>query len=411
MTSCSSVPLRRLPVSTSPPNVYLSGIVAYFAPYYVLRSIPHNYQPVNRGVVPGPIVVVSASIGAGHDGAAAELTRRLRATGLNVQRHDFLDLLPGRLGGWIRLGYATQLRVAPGSWGWLLGTLDHPVLAVLVSWLCVRVSGRRLRAAVGSQPGAVVSTYPLASQALGRMRRSGQLPAPVITYLTDLSVHRLWIANGVDAHIALHQVAALQALRWGAGSISVTSPAVPPGFRPADCAAERRADRMRFGLPEDAPLSLVVAGSWGVGEVDQTVDDINACGVVRVVVACGRNEPLRQRLARSGAAIALGWTDQMPALVRACDVVVQNAGGLSSLEALSSGVPVVSYRCVPGHGLTNAQALDDAGWAVWVHDAAELTTALKRAVTGEDGPPPIHPGADPAAVIAALAGTGRRVPA
>jgi UDP-N-acetylglucosamine:LPS N-acetylglucosamine transferase len=369
--------------------------VAYFAPYYVLRSIPHNRQRVKWGVVPGPIVVVSASIGAGHDGAAAELTRRLRAKGLVVQRHDFLDLLPGRLGGWIRLAYATQLRVAPGSWGWLLRALDQPALALMVGWLCVRVSGRRLRGAVGAKPGAVVSTYPLASQALGRMRRNGQASAPVITYLTDLSVHRLWIADGVDAHIALHEVAAIQAARWGARSISITAPAVAPGFRPAHSAAERSADRIRFGLPKDAPLSLVVAGSWGVGEVDQAVDDINACGVVRVVVACGRNDALRQRLARSGAAIALGWTDQMPALIRACDVVVQNAGGLSSLEALSSGVP----------------ALDDAGWAVWVHDVAALTTALKRALTGEDSPPPIHHGIDPAAVLAALAGVERRIPA
>jgi hypothetical protein len=32
----------------------------------------------------GPIVVISASIGAGHDGTAAELARRLRTSGLEV---------------------------------------------------------------------------------------------------------------------------------------------------------------------------------------------------------------------------------------------------------------------------------------------------------------------------------------
>jgi hypothetical protein len=41
-----------------------------------------------------PVVVVSASIGAGHDGAAAEITRRLCMAGVPVRRVDYLDLLP-----------------------------------------------------------------------------------------------------------------------------------------------------------------------------------------------------------------------------------------------------------------------------------------------------------------------------
>ncbi|GAA0545938.1 hypothetical protein GCM10010172_29450 [Paractinoplanes ferrugineus] len=38
------------------------------------------------------IVVVSASVGAGHDGVARELGRRFTADGFTVTHHDFLDL-------------------------------------------------------------------------------------------------------------------------------------------------------------------------------------------------------------------------------------------------------------------------------------------------------------------------------
>jgi UDP-N-acetylglucosamine:LPS N-acetylglucosamine transferase len=61
--------------------------------------------------------------------------------------------------------------------------------------------------------------------------------------------------------------------------------------------------------------------------------------------------------------------------------VVQNAGGLTSLEALASGVPVVTYRELPGHGRTNAQALADAGWAAWARDADDLPRVLGTALT------------------------------
>jgi UDP-N-acetylglucosamine:LPS N-acetylglucosamine transferase len=351
------------------------------------------------------ITVVSASVGAGHDGAARELARRLTERGFQVDCHDFLDLLPAALGRALRSTYALQLRVAPDSWGWLLTVLcRHRSLTAAASGLC-RLATTRLCRIVPADTAAVVSTYPLASQALAGMRRRGLLDAPVITYLTDMSVHPLWVADGVDAHVALHPVAAGQAQRLGAAAVLVAKPAVPPGFRPPVSATERRAARLRFGLPhEQGPLALVVAGSWGVGDVEQTARDITATGLATPVVLCGLNTALRGAVTRSGAGIALGWVDNMPALLHACDVVIQNAGGLSSLEALAAGLPVISYRCLPGHGSTNAAALDLADWAPWVQRPEELADVLSASLAL-----PLRPAwvpaadTDPAAIIAGLA--------
>jgi UDP-N-acetylglucosamine:LPS N-acetylglucosamine transferase len=323
------------------------------------------------------VAVISGSVGAGHDGAARELVREFTAAGYAATRHDFLDLLGPRTGRALRAAYAAQLRVAPRSWGWLLGGLGrHPAFTAGVAALVDRVSARRMRAVLGPDVSAVVSTYPLASQALGRLRRRGELAAPVLTYLTDLSVHRLWVAPGVDRHLALHEVAAGQARALGATGVEVVRPAVAPAFRSA---APRP-------LPIDGPVALVVAGSWGVGDVADTAAEIAATGLATPVTVCGHNAELRRRITGSGTGLALGWVTDMPALVRAADVVVQNAGGLTSLEAMAAGVPVLSYRCLPGHGTTNADALDRAGLARWVRQPADLAPALKVALA--DGPGP-----------------------
>jgi UDP-N-acetylglucosamine:LPS N-acetylglucosamine transferase len=350
------------------------------------------------------IALVSASVGAGHDGAAAELARRLIDRGFEVDCHDFLDMLPAALGRTLRSSYALQLRVAPGSWGWLLTMLSrhHPALTA-ASGLC-RVAASRLRRNLPADTAAVVSTYPLASQALGGMRRRGLLEAPLITYLTDMSVHPLWVSRGADAHLALHPVAAFQAEVLGAAAVHVAGPAVPPAFRPAESATERRAAQLRFGLPQQRPLALVVAGSWGVGDVEQTARDITATGQSIPVVVCGHNQALREAITSSGAGIALGWVDDMPALLRACHVVIQNAGGLSCLEALATDLPVISYRCLPGHGATNAAALDLAGWVPWVQSPDQLAGVLAASLALPPTPATaLVTAADPAAIIAGLA--------
>jgi UDP-N-acetylglucosamine:LPS N-acetylglucosamine transferase len=70
----------------------------------------------------------------------------------------------------------------------------------------------------------------------------------------------------------------------------------------------------------------------------------------------------------------------MPELMRACDVVVQNAGGLTTSEALASGLPVVTYRCLPGHGRSNAAVLDADGTVPWLRTPADLAPGLARAL-------------------------------
>ncbi|GAA1814231.1 glycosyltransferase [Planosporangium flavigriseum] len=340
----------------------------------------------------GRVVVVSASVGAGHDGAAAELTRQLRAAGLTVDRHDFLDILPRGWGRLVRSVYRAELTVAPRTWGWVANATGSSATSTRTSAGLSRVAGARMMEAVGSDPSVVLSTYPLASQLLGRLRQEGRLTAPAATFLTDMSVHPLWVAPGVDAHLALHPVPATQARSLGARNTVVAGAAVAPGFRPRRDDPERLAARRAFGLPGHARLALVVAGSWGVGSVGRSARDIADTGLAVPVVVCGRNEPLRKRLSRDRRVITLGWVDDMATLIRACDLVVQNAGGLSSLESLASGVPVLTYRCLPGHGETNAAALERAGWAEWVQHRRDLGTALTRtfALPGPSTFPRIH---------------------
>jgi UDP-N-acetylglucosamine:LPS N-acetylglucosamine transferase len=331
--------------------------------------------------IPRRIAVISASFGAGHDGAARQLVREFSAAGYSVTCHDFLDLIWGPLGRTLRRTYENQLKVAPGSWGWLLGNLDrHHWLNSRACGASARAGRRRTRAVLGPGPVAVISTYPLASQVLGLLRRRGELTAPAFTFLTDMSVHPLWVSEGIDLHLALHEVAAEQARAWGATRVEVVRPAVDPAFAAPATVTERAAARLRYGLPVDGPVALVVAGSWGVGEVERTAAEITATGLATAVTLCGRNEELRRRITEAGNGVALGWVGEMPALVRAADVVVQNAGGLTSLEAMSAGVPVLSYRCLPGHGTTNAAALDRARLAPWITGPQALAPALDWAL-------------------------------
>ncbi len=316
------------------------------------------------------VAVVTGSYGAGHDAAARELATRLRGIGCEVETHDIVDLLPWRLGRFLRSAYYTQVRRVPGSWGTTLRLLEPGRRAYGLVTRLLALAARATAAAVGDCD-LVLTTHPFAVQALGEARATGLLACPAVTYLTDSSVHALWVHPGIDLSLAIHRVAADDARRWGAVA-AVVSPLVP----------------QRTPAPGDDPLAslavvgsraLVTGGSLGIGQLEEACRDILATGLMTPVALCGRDDALRRRLSTVPGVIALGWRDDLDALLAASDCVVQNAGGFTSLEALASGVPVITYRPIPGHGEANSANLEKAGLVPWARNPDDLALLLAAA--------------------------------
>jgi UDP-N-acetylglucosamine:LPS N-acetylglucosamine transferase len=68
----------------------------------------------------------------------------------------------------------------------------------------------------------------------------------------------------------------------------------------------------------------------------------------------------------------------MAGLMAAADVLVENAGGLTSKEALRVGLPVVTFRPITGHGRHDAGALAALGLTDLVDDESGLRDVVVR---------------------------------
>src|SRR5436190_9473463 len=298
-----------------------------------------------------------------------------RSSDLRVEVVDFLDAVAFHIGPLLRWFYQVQLRMAP--WSYELSYKMAPALrapaVVLDTWL----TRRKLRRIIKDfRPDAIVSVYPLASLVLGRMRRKKHLRVPVLTYLTDFAVHSLWVHRGVDRHLAVSELSAEAAVSRGGRDARARGPLVSERFR--DATYDRDAVRTNLGLlPADRAV-LVVAGSWGVGDVVATVEAIGRSGEFHPITVCGHDDNLRAELEQRGYGTVIGWTDQMPALMSAADALVENAGGLTCMEAFAVGLPVITFRPIAGHGKDNAEMMARAGVNCYARDDDELHAILRE---------------------------------
>jgi diacylglycerol O-acyltransferase len=351
-------------------------------------SGPAAEVPTGRG--PGPVaaprrvLVVSADIGGGHHATGRALAAAVRARwpGASVTWVDTLEVM--HAGPAFRAVYRANVEWTPWLYNFFYDRIDRwrwfarAAKAVTSAWAAWGLRPVLDRVA----PDLIVSTYPLGSGGLARLRRRGELRAPVGAWISDFAPHPFWVYEELDLHVVMHPACVALARRAEPGARVRPAGALPvrPAFTPGDAGAARAA----LGLPAGRFTVLVACGVYAFGAVDEAVDALLRAGGdrVQVVVACGRNDALRAALAGRPEAgdrlVALGWTDRMPEVTRAADVVVTNAGGATALESLATGRPVLMFRPIAGHGRANAAAMADAGVAVLCAHGPALGRALRR---------------------------------
>ncbi len=265
---------------------------------------------------------------------------------------------------------------------WLL--MHFPPTRWLAGSLLSAISGRRLmRLIEAERPDVIVSTYPAATDVLGRLRQRGRLSAPVVSAITDLAALRFWSHPGVDLHLVTHPES-VEEVRSIAGSDTRVVPArglnSPDFLVPRDQADARQA----LDLPASGRVVVVSGGGWAVGDLGGAVEAALVHEEVFVVAACGRNEEVRSELEHAFAGEprvrAIGFTDQMSDLLAAADVLIHSTAGLTVLEAHVRGCRVVSYGWGRAHIRANNRAFERFGLAEVATDRDELAAALGRAL-------------------------------
>ncbi|WP_262418146.1 galactosyldiacylglycerol synthase [Streptomyces sp. SP2-10] len=323
------------------------------------------------------MLIVSASMGAGHDTVAGELARRAAAQGHEARVTDVLRLLPYGLGTGLRRGYRASVRHLPWVYAGVYGALLREGHGPRPSGVpLARLAGDRLTELVDRlDPDVVVSVFHLAAQLTGHLRERGALRVPSAVFLLDFAVHRQWLHPGNDRYLCLTDAAAAQVRRAVAAPVVTTGPVVAPAFRGPAPGADRWRERFAARAPGRPPV-LLSAGAWGAASRPAATARLLAAAGWLPVVLCGRDERLFARMSREPAAVALDWVDDMPGLLAACHALVDNAAGQTAVQALASGLPVIGHRPLPGHGADGVRRMAGLGLSALAPDGPALLAAL-----------------------------------
>jgi UDP-N-acetylglucosamine:LPS N-acetylglucosamine transferase len=367
--------------------------------------------------VPPRVLIITASVGEGHDLPARTLAAQLHGIDPHVEAviEDGLVAMDGlvrRLSDDMPRVIFFKAQVAWDALFWL--STSFPPTRRLAKWILMRSGAPGLlRLIERVQPDVVVSTFPHSTEVLGTLRRTGRLSVPAVAVVTDVAALHFWASPGIDLHLVT-QPEAIAEVRRVAGAETgvqcVTGLTDVRFERLRDPAAARAA----LALPADGRVVLVSGGGWGVGDVVGAVETaLTLTDVAQVVCLCGHSEPLRREMThRFGSVPRIrveGFTDRMPDWLAAADAIVHSTGGLTVFEALLSGCRPISYGWGRGHVRRHNAAFARYGLAQVVTSRRDLADALRRALDAERRPDRSYAGRpSAAAAVMDLVGRDRR---
>jgi UDP-N-acetylglucosamine:LPS N-acetylglucosamine transferase len=356
--------------------------------------------------MPKDAVLLGGPLGLGHEMMARCCEDLLDQSGWRTRRLDSMALL-GPWNGGVGARLFHRLVAVPGLYDGLhfahlrtgsrlADQMDRSATARLVP---------ALRADLDRQPAdLLLSVFATGASAAAKLKAEAPGLRTVVL-CTDVAVHRMWVAEGTDLFLVTSPAAAASVRRYlPRAPVAIVPPPVRSAFYAAPPQQQARA---ALGVPAHDFCVLIIDSGWGFGPLVESVSALAEAGV-HVLAVAGRQPRIERRLRELAATTPritpFGYTDRVPELMAAADLVMALPGATTCSEARVVGRHLLLLDVMPGHGRDNLLHELELGRAhACVPTPRGVTAsvlALRDAGISQEPPVPPAPRWEPAYVAA-----------
>ncbi len=327
------------------------------------------------------ILILSASFGGGHRSAAEALQRYLNAhyrRQVEVVVIDFFEEFAPSLNLLGKFAYSQSVQFFPELYGTFFDLTNKMPTNPVVHELAQVGYAKATNFIDAWHPHAVISTYPIAGGVVSDLKASRHRNLLAATVVTDYGVHRTWLHPATDIFfVASREVGediASRGVPWD--RISVSGIPIHERFsEPLD----RAACRLELGL--DNRFTVMLTSAAGTPSDLKDITTVLVASGIQIVAVTGTNKRLRRRLQsvqkRQPSAHVLGYVREMNRVMRASDVLVGKAGGLTVSESLAMGLPLIIFNPVPGQEIYNVDFLVNFGAGLYARDEDDVIEKVR----------------------------------
>lgn len=315
------------------------------------------------------IAILTLGAGPGRLRASQAIHQALHDGADNVEARtiDVLDLAkPWFVRSYVR-SYRLMVRRAPWAWRRLYAWRQRKqVSKTAPDWFFRRGCKAVLARLKAFRPHLVIVTEIGAAELAALGKREGWFEAPILAAQTSFFTEPAWVKAEIDVHCVGSGEAQRQLILWGVSANRILNCGVP--VEPVFAISYDRAElRRALGLHLKRPVVLVMGMGMDPPPLEAIIRSLEVCRQpVQVIAVAGRNSAIRMHLEALRRQLALdlrvyGWTDSIPELMGAANLLITRPGGVTTSEALAAGLPMILACPNPGIEETHLKFLVQRG--------------------------------------------------
>lgn len=331
---------------------------------------------------PKRVLILSTSAGSGHVAAASALEQVFRTIrGIEVRNQDALELSSDTLRATYDNAYQRMVKDYPWLVGWWYDLQNEPFRGSQMRVLWDRLNAEPLVRLIKSyDPHITVCTHFMPAGIIAQLMARQELQTTLAIVTTDYEFQGMWLSPMFHHYFVALEETKVHVVSLGIPPEHITVSGIPvsPAFSQA---VARAVVLQQYALRDDAPIILLSAGSAGATSARLVVEQLLqlTCDAQTIVV-CGKNDELRREIE---ALVAndlphfrvLGYTADMPNLMRVASLFIGKPGGLTAAECMAARLPMVIIEPIPGQEERNSHHLLEEGAAIRCN---ELTTVAYK---------------------------------
>lgn len=295
------------------------------------------------------ILILTTDTGGGHNAAAKALREEITGRGDECIIKDCLSFIPKAARKGITSGHVFAYRYTPRIYGKFYDMQTRHdnkavfnVLEPYVSRLWKYISYEGM--------DCVISVHVFGAVMMTVLRKKNKFAIPSFFVATDytcspavnmLDVDRFFIPAGTGD---IFTAAGIDGARLEETGIPVSKAFYAP--------FDRKEEKRRLGLDPERKIAVLSAGSMGCSFIRKLAIMISKTDRdVTVAVLCGSNKSMYKQISgcrKKESIIPVPFTKEMDRWMKAADVFVTKAGGITTTEAATVHVPLVLINAVPG---------------------------------------------------------------
>lgn len=208
----------------------------------------------------------------------------------------------------------------------------------------------------------ILFTHFLPAELCASAKGQGLLQSKLITVVTDVIPHAVWINPGTDFYWVMAEESIKTLVDRGVARERIHIGGIPISERFIKTSESQVASfRNQFGLKPDRTTLLFTSGSFGIGPTEAILHSLQEIGDrIQVLVVCGRNKTLYEVLNKKRYTFPItlfGFVDNMHEIMSVTDLMIAKPGGITMCESLAKGIPIIIMSPIPGQETYNAEWL------------------------------------------------------